>query len=781
MANSLVVLLLPFLSLPCFFLSLSGATITTTSTQIPKHHVVYMGSSFSNGNARDNGADEAAESAYLQILSSIIPIHEIERISVIHNYNHAFRGFSAMLTETEASILSGNDGIVSIFPDSMLQLHTTRSWDFLEPELARPLKNKYLHPSSDVIIGMIDTGIWPESPSFSDEGIGAVPSRWKGVCMEGSDFKKSNCNRKLIGARYYNVPVTTNGDQSHLASTSGSPRDSVGHGTHTASIAAGVQVPNASYYGLAQGTAKGGSPSARIACYKACLDVGCSGATILKAIDDAVRDGVDVISISIGMSSLFQSDYLNDPIAIGAFHAEQMGVMVICSAGNDGPDPYTIANTAPWIFTVAASNIDRDFQSNIILGNGRTFTGYAINFSNLTRLKTYPLVFGKDAAGINTPVSEARNCYPGSLDQKKVVGKIVVCVDDDPAVSRRTKKLVVADTKAKGLILIDEAEKGVPFDSGIFPFTEVGNIAGFQILKYINSTKKPTATILPTVVVPHYRPAPAVAFFSSRGPAQLTENILKPDIMAPGVAILAAIAPKNETGTVPNGKKPSKFSIKSGTSMACPHVSGTAAFIKSVHRQWTTSMIKSALMTTATIYNNMKMPLTDSSNHFANPHEVGVGEINPIKALNPGLVFETTTENYLEFLCYYGYPEKNIRFMSNTKFNCPKISIEELISNINYPSISISKLNRRQPAKAIKRTVTNVGALNSTYIAKVQAPVGLTVSVLPEKLVFAEGVRRVSFQVSFYGKEAPSGYNFGSITWFDGQHSVRTVFSVNVE
>ncbi|KAB2627281.1 subtilisin-like protease SBT5.3 [Pyrus ussuriensis x Pyrus communis] len=554
--------------------------------------------------------------------------------------------------------------------------------------------------------------------------------------MEGSDFKKSNCNRKLIGARYYNVPVTTNGDQSHLASTSGSPRDSVGHGTHTASIAAGVQVPNASYYGLAQGTAR-----------------------------EAHRQ--------LGLHATRHAWML---VALPSEHftLRQMGVMVICSAGNDGPNPYTIVNTAPWIFTVAASNIDRDFQSNIILGNGRTFTvliGFCHQFLQSHSFKTYPLVFGKDAAGINTPVSEARNCYPGSLDQKKVVGKIVFV----------TKKLVVADTKAKGLILIDEAEKGVPFDSGIFPFTEVGNIAGLQILKYINSTQKPTATILPTVVVPQYRPAPAVAFFSSRGPAQLTENILKPDIMAPGVAVLAAIAPKNETGTVPNGKKPSKFSIKSGTSMACPHVTGTAAFIKSVHRQWTTSMIKSALMTTATIYNNMKMPLTDNSNHFANPHEVGVGEINPLKALNPGLVFETKIENYLEFLCYYGYPEKNIRFMSNTKFNCPKISIEELISNINYPSISISKLNRRQPAKAIKRTVTNVGALNSTYIAKVQAPVGLTVSVLPEKLVFAEGVRRVSFQVSFYGKEARSGYNFGSITWFDGQHSVRTVFSVNVE
>ncbi|KAM5551223.1 CO(2)-response secreted protease-like [Rosa sericea] len=767
----------PLLLLPCFLLCVATAT-----SNIPKHHVVYMGSSLSDGNRRDA---ESAESGYLEMLSSIIPSHQRERTSIIHKYNHAFRGFSAMLTESEASVLSGHDDIVSIFPDSILELHTTRSWDFIQEAAAESGRVSYrarpTTTSDDVIIGMIDTGIWPESPSFNDEGIGAVPSRWKGVCMEGSDFKKSNCNRKLIGARYYNMQTTMIGNQSHLAAPKGSPRDFVGHGTHTTSTAAGARVPNASYYGLAQGTAKGGLPSARIACYKACSDVGCSGATILKAIDDAIRDGVDMISISIGMSSLFQPDYLTDPIAIGTFHAEQMGVMVICSGGNDGPDPYTVVNAAPWIFTVAASNIDRDFQSTVVLGNGRTFTGSAINFSNLTRSRTYPLVFGKDAAANFTPVSEARNCYPGSFNPEKVVGKIVVCVADDPSVSRKIKKLVVEDAKAKGLILIDEDEKSVPFNSGVFPFAEVGDIAGFQILNYINSTKNPTATILPTVDIHRYRPAPTVAYFSSRGPAQLTENVLKPDIMAPGVAILAAISPENESGSVPHGEKPSKFSIKSGTSMACPHVTGAAAFIKSVHHGWTPSMIKSALMTTATMYNNMKKPLINSTNNYANPHEVGVGEINPIKAVNPGLVFETITENYLEFLCYYGYKEKNIRSMSNTKFNCPKVSTEELISNINYPSISVSKLNRHQPVMTITRTATNVGAPNSTYIAKVNAPVGLVVKVLPEKIVFAEGVRKVSFQVSFYGKEAPTGYSFGSITWFDGRHSVNTVFGVNVE
>ena len=180
--------------------------------------------------------------------------------------------------------------------------------------------------------------------------------------------------RKLIGARYYKIPLMKpNGNKTSPAKSVGSPRDSVAHGTHTASTAAGAPAANASYYGLARGTAKGGWPSARIACYKACSEEGCAGSAILKAFDDALDDGVDMISVSVGMNSLFQSDYLNDPISIGAFHAEQMGVMVVCSGGNDGPDSFTIVNSAPWIFTVAASNIDRDFQSTVLLGNGKTY------------------------------------------------------------------------------------------------------------------------------------------------------------------------------------------------------------------------------------------------------------------------------------------------------------------------------------------------------------------------------------------------------------------------
>ncbi|CAL5347815.1 unnamed protein product [Camellia sinensis] len=253
--------------------------------------------------------------------------------------------------------------------------------------------------------------------------------------------------------------------------------------------------------------------------------------------------------------------------------------------------------------------------------------------------------------------------------------------------------------------------------------------------------------------------------------------------MAPGVAILAATMPNKEDGSVPIGKAPSLFDLRSGTSMACPHVSGAAAFIKSVHHRWSSSMIKLALMTTGVVSNNIGRPLTNSSNQIANPLEMGVGEINPIKALNPGLVFEATLKDYLNFLCYYGISQKMIRLISKTNFSCPKDSNQDLISNINYPSISIGKLNRLQGFKIVERTITNVGSPNSSYVSSIDAPPCLVVKVSPKNIDFAKAAStRVSFKISFQGKEEASrGYKFGAITWSDGRHDVRIVFAVNIE
>ncbi|KAG6466457.1 CO(2)-response secreted protease-like [Zingiber officinale] len=760
-----------------FFLVFASLSICATSNKVAEPYVVYMGSI-------EGGDHDALQAEHLQTLSSVIPSDQKERVSLIQSYHHAFKGFSAMLTQKEASLLSGYDNVVSVFRDHILQLQTTRSWDFLDEESGIGSPRLRSKASNDVIIGIIDTGIWPELPSFNDNGMSMIPSRWKGTCMEGSDFKKSDCNRKLIGARYYTSQVVSiqppsNDPHVNKVNTFGSPRDSVGHGTHTASTAAGSMVSNASYYGIAGGVAKGGSPSSRLAMYKACSLGGCASSTVLRAIDDAIDDGVDIISISIGMSSVFQSDYLSDPISIGAFHANQRGILVVCSGGNDGPDPYTVVNSAPWIFTVAASSIDRSFQSTIVLGNGNMFKGTAINFSNHSESVTYPLAYGGDVAAELTPRSEASNCYPGSIDADKAAGKILVCVNTDPSVTRRIKKSVAEGAKAKGMILMDEVEKEVPFDSGSFPFSQIGNDMGDQILRYINSTRKPSAVILPTEEVKEFKPAPAVAYFSARGPGALTESILKPDVMAPGVSILAASIPSSDG--VPVGKKPSTFAIKSGTSMACPHVAGAGAFVKSAHPRWSASMIRSALMTTASVTNNLGKSLTSNSGASANYHDTGAGEISPLRALSPGIIFETTTEDYLNFLCYYGYKNQAIRTIAGTNFSCPINPSPDLISSINYPSISIAKLEgKNQAVTTVSRTVTNVGPPNSTYTVSVDAPTGLIVKVSPERLVFTRRGMKASYHVNFQATTMSKGYAYGSIVWSDGAHKVTTVFAVNL-
>ena len=180
-------------------------------------------------------------------------------------------------------------------------------------------------------------------------------------------------NRKIIGARYYSGVDDLETNKSIWTNTI-SARDEEGHGTHTASTAAGSFVDNANYYGLANGTARGGpaSSSSRIAMYRVCSpDNGCPGVQILAGFDDAVKDGVDILSVSLGDPAAIPIEFVDDPIAIGAFHATQRGILVVCAAGNAGPESMTAVNTAPWIFTVAATTIDREFLSNVELGNGK--------------------------------------------------------------------------------------------------------------------------------------------------------------------------------------------------------------------------------------------------------------------------------------------------------------------------------------------------------------------------------------------------------------------------
>ncbi|KAG6534254.1 hypothetical protein ZIOFF_008140 [Zingiber officinale] len=256
--------------------------------------------------------------------------------SLVYSYQQSFSGFAAKLSIDEADKLN-----VSVFRSKTLKLRTTRSWDFLNfPQSV----NRNPPLESDVIVGMLDSGIWPKSKSFNDKGLGPPPKKWKGTCVN------MTCNN--FGDYTSNEP---------------SPRDFKGHGTHTASTAVGRSVSHASLYGLAKGTARGVVPSARLAVYKVCWAFGCTDQDILAAFDDAISDGVDIISLSIGGSNSL--DYFQDSIAIGSFHAMANGILTSAAAGNNGPKHGTVCNVAPWMVSTAASSIDRHIIDKVVTGD----------------------------------------------------------------------------------------------------------------------------------------------------------------------------------------------------------------------------------------------------------------------------------------------------------------------------------------------------------------------------------------------------------------------------
>ena len=222
---------------------------------------------------------------------------------LLYNYETAITGFVARLSTRQLESLHKVEGFLSAVPDEMVSLQTTNSSQFLGLKLGRGLLNSH-NSANDVIIGFIDSGIWPEHPSFEDEGVTRpVPSRWKGVCEEGTRFTAQNCNKKLVGARAYFKGYEAAAREIDETEDFRSARDSLGHGTHTASTAAGSMVDGASLFGMADGVAVGMSSTARIAAYKVCYARGCANSDILAAIDQAVSDGVDVLSLSVGGSS----------------------------------------------------------------------------------------------------------------------------------------------------------------------------------------------------------------------------------------------------------------------------------------------------------------------------------------------------------------------------------------------------------------------------------------------------------------------------------------------
>ncbi|GAB2293780.1 hypothetical protein Dimus_027994 [Dionaea muscipula] len=722
---------------------------------------------------------------------------------ILYTYTHALHGFSASLTPSELQALKRSPGFLYSTRDMPVEVDTTRSSKFIGLNAATGA-----WPASDygkdLIIGVVDTGIWPESKSFSDDGFTEIPTRWRGRCEEGKRFNASMCNRKLIGARYFNKGLLSM-NPPNLTIPFNSARDDDGHGTHTSSTAAGSYVADASYFGYAKGTAVGMAPRARLAMYKALWKQGATASDVIAAIDQAIIDGVDVLSLSLGIDVMYMYD---DPVAIATFGAIQKGIFVATSAGNHGPYLGSLHNGTPWVTTVAAGTMDREFGGIIALGDHN----HNHNHNRSTMIKGSTLYPGTKTTTLmqqRSPVIRLRyvsRCHDYEELRKKIEPRkppsksIVVCLDRNGTTLAtqvyNLERAIAAKVAAvaAGVFISNNSDLTLVLQTS-FPSVFLSRRrGGAALLNYIKTSSNPVASIRFGKTFLGAGPAaPSVASYSSRGPSVSCMNVLKPDIMAPGELILASWARDiRVTTTIDSGSLFNDFNLVSGTSMACPHVAGVAALIRGAHPEWSPAAIRSAMMTTSDPLNRSNETIKDMGNHQlpASPVAMGNGHINPNKALDPGLIYDAGLDDYVNLLCAMNYTIQQIKlFTKSHPFNCSSSSSSSTAASdldLNYPSF-IALLNANDSnSHAITvmefwRTVTNVGGEGTTYTYNAQVtPLdleGLEVTVEPMTLVFRSKYEKLRFKVSVKGPRLiKEMVVYGSLSWVDtrGKYVVRS-------
>ena len=667
----------------------------------------------------------------------------------IYDYTVTNNGVAVNLTAGQAARLANTAGVMALHKDELVQPSTTATPEFLGLTAANGLWAQLggaRNAGAGVVVGVIDTGIWPESRSFAGGTGIPVPADWRGTCVDGEQFNRQTCNDKLIGGRYY---VAGFGTQNVATDDYLSPRDGDGHGSHTASTAAGNLVSDVAIDGVRfeDGTAAGMAPGAKVAAYKVCwegkpgVDPGCFNSDSVAAINDAVADGVDVLNYSIGGSS--ESDVL-DPVEQAFRAASNAGVYSANSAGNSGPGASTFDHPSPWVTTVAASTVRRAFLA-VELGNGQRYVGASTTPPLPTATQFVTSLSVKLASATD---ANARLCAPGTLDPTKAVGKVVQC--DRGVVDRIAKSFEVRRAGGVGMVMTNTSLNSLNGDYHPIPSTHVSHEARQPILDYIAAAGVgATAKIVP--LTPAELAAapqvPEIAAFSSRGPSVTTDgDILKPDIAAPGVDILAAVAPPFHFGR--------DWDLISGTSMASPHIAGIGALLKAAHPTWLPSEIKSAMMTTT----------IDTVSSGNDPFAQGAGFVQPNGAADPGLVYPTTPNEYRQFMVGLG-----VRFAPPFDTLTP-ISA----SNLNQASIAIGKL---AGTETVTRRVKNVDDSRATYRASWDLP-GFGVTVSPSQFTLAPGAER-ELTVTIARTDAPLGeWVSGHLNLTGGGHTVRSPISV---
>lgn len=733
-------------------------------------------------------ADVKVYETYLASKNAVVRA-TVANAPILHEYKLVLNGFSAMLTDAEVRALMARSDVVAVTADTPRELTTVSTRTFLGLDKPDGIWSKLggkTDAGEDIIVGIVDGGVWPEHLSYADRRdsngkptfdknaalvYDAPPPRWKGECATGEGFTVDHCNNKLIGAQYFDATYKSTNPVTHWTEFKSSPRDSIGgtvgegsHGTHVSTTAAGNSDVDAVMNGASVGQMSGVAPRARIASYKVCwtfLDGsaqgfrnGCYGGDSVAAIEKAVADGVHVINFSISGGTT-----INDPVEQAFFNAANAGVLGVASAGNDGPGNQ-VAHISPWHATVAASTHDREFQAKVTLGNGVTYTGASLNAAALPNA---PLIRAEDAGFANADPARLRLCYSGQfdggaavLDPAKVKGKIVICTRGSN--DRVDKSRAVLEAGGVGMIHVDTGT-AILAEVHSVPTVHVTATDGAAILAYAGANRNASASMTKFMIGVSATAAPMVADFSSRGPNRYDGNVLKPDISAPGVDIIAGGSPgmtQQQQADLINGTLVPEvaFITLNGTSMAAPHVTGLAALLRQAHPTWTPAMIKSAMMTTAT--QTIADKLTGNQRGHM-PFGQGAGHIDPTAALTPGLVYDIAPADYRKYMCGMGMTAQcGGGQIAGYDLNLPSISVGNVLGNVT-----------------VNRSVTNVGDEDATYVGEISVP-GYNATVSPASLSIPKGQTR-SFTVTLARTSAALNvWQFGQLTWTSGAKVVRS-------
>ncbi len=653
-------------------------------------------------------------------------LQELGRPKVLYRFRSALDGFAAELTRDQVKRLRSDPRVALVERSTKQRLDSVDSRGSIGVDQAWAAAGGPDDAGRGRVVGVVDSGIWPENPSFAalpgvdDRG----PAGFHGTCAGGDQWDEADCNSKVVSARYF---VKGFGEENLAATEYLSPRDGSGHGSHTAAVAAGNDHVRVRVEGQDFGHTSGMAPGARIAVYKACWTApdpsedGCTTADAVAAIDQAVADGVDVISYAVSGPSGVDSD----SVELAFLNATAQGVFVAAAAGNRGPGRATVAHTSPWVTTVGA-NSHHTFQGAVVLGGGEARVGGMVSDRSVRRTG---IVLAQDAGSPSSSTRDARLCLPEALDASAVRGKIVVC--DRGTVARVDKSAAVARAGGVGMVLANVRPDSVYSDFHAVPTVHLDVRAARAVKRYVSHTDRPTASLRPTASADH--DVPQVAPFSSRGPVRRDGgSLLKPDVTAPGMGVLSAVAPASDEGRL--------WDQYSGTSTSTAHVAGLAALVMGEHPRWTPAMVKSAMATTADALEG------------SGPLAAGAGQVDATEVLDPGLVLDASAERFRAWLA--GRVETR---------------------NLNLPSIAVGDLTART---RVVRRVTNVSGLAETYSARVLGLSGLGVQVRPQTLRLGPGETGRFTVVLDRGSarlEAPAR---GYLVWTSLSHRVRMPMAV---